>query len=95
LNDKTFVARKKAVYENLQLALRWNRCDIAKEHILTGEQEFKSYQLMNLMETALLHNNHDFVKLFLENGLNLKTFLTKKRLYFLYNAHIVIFISLN
>ena len=39
------------------------------------------------MEMALLQNKPEFVKLLLENGLNLNSFLTVKRLYFLYNSH--------
>jgi hypothetical protein len=42
------------------------------------------------MEMALIQNKPKFVELLLENGLNLKSFLTIKRLYFLYNSHKVI-----
>jgi len=71
----------------LKLALQWNRSDIAKSYIFTGEEEFQTNQLANLMEMALLQNKPEFVKLLLENGLNLNSFLTVKRLYFLYNSH--------
>ena len=82
-----FTARKNKYYENLKLALQWNRDDIAKTDIFTGEEDFKPYQLSNLMEMALIQNKPKFVELLLENGLNLKSFLTVKRLYFLYNSH--------
>ena len=74
-------------YKNLKLALQWNRGDIAKAEIFTGEEEFKSHELNSLMELALLENKPNFVELLLENGLNLKEFLTMKRLLFLYNSH--------
>jgi hypothetical protein len=38
------------------------------------------------MEMALIQNKPEFVELLLENGLNLKSFLTVRRLYFLYNS---------
>jgi hypothetical protein len=68
------------------LAIQWNSVDIAKSDIFTGEEEFKPNQLNNLMEIALVENKPKFVKLLLENGLNLKTFLTYRRLIFLYNS---------
>ncbi len=60
--------------------------DIALSDIFTGEEEFQPNQLENLMEIALLKNKPKFVKLLLENGLNIKKFLTVKRLIFLYNS---------
>ncbi len=81
------VAQKNQHYENLKLALQWNRSDIAKNYIFTGEEEFHADQLANLMEMALLQNKPEFVMLLLQNGLNLNSFLTVKRLYFLYNSH--------
>jgi hypothetical protein len=66
--------------------LQWNRTDIAKNYIFTGEEEFKPYQLHNLMEMALIQNKSEFVELLLENGLNLKSFLITRRLCFLYNC---------
>lgn len=80
--------RKNQYYENLKLALQWNRSDIAKNYIFTGEEEFKPNQLANLMELALLQNKPEFVELLLENGLNLRTFVITRRLYFLYNSQV-------
>ena len=60
--------------------------DIAKSDIFTGEEEFQPNQLENLMEMALIKNAPSFVKLLLENGVNMKSFLTHKRLTFLYNS---------
>lgn len=73
-------------FENLKLALQWNRDDIAKTYIFTGEEDIRSNQLSHLMEMALLQNKPKFVELLLENGLNLKSFLTVRRLLFLYNC---------
>ena len=74
------VANKNQHYENLKLAINWNRYDIAKTDIFTGEEEFEPCQLENLMEIALLKDKPSFVKLLLENGLNIKTFLTVQQL---------------
>ena len=68
------------------MALKWNRIDLAKTDIFTGEETFKSEQLMNLMEMALIENKPEFVELLLENGVNLKAFLKTRRLYYLYNS---------
>jgi hypothetical protein len=86
-----FLARKNKYYENLKLALQWNRSDIAKSDIFTGEEEFKPYQLATLMEMALIQNKPEFIELLLETGLNLKSFLTIRRLCFLYNSNKVFF----
>jgi hypothetical protein len=84
-------SNKMRYYRNLKLALHWNRDDIAKDEIFTGEEDFTSHQLNRLMELALLDNKPKFVELLLENGLNLKDFLTVKRLLFLYNSNKVCF----
>ena len=70
----------------MKLALQWNRSDIAKTDIFTGEEDFRQTQLAKLMEIALIQNKYEFVELMLENGLNLKTFLTIRRLIVLYNS---------
>jgi len=64
-------SRQKQYYENLKLSLQWNRVDIAKSEIFTGEEEFTDSQRTHLL------------------GINLKTFLSKRRLYYLYNSQIV------
>lgn len=63
--------------------------DIAKTDIFTGEEEFTDRQKSNLLEMALIHNKPEFVELLLETGVDLKSFLNKRRLYFLYNSQIV------
>jgi hypothetical protein len=88
-----FKAQKNNFDENLSLALKWNRIDIAKDYIFTGK-EISAQLLGNLMEMALLENKSDFVSLFLDNDIQLGKFLTVKRLKNLYNAQRVIEFSL-
>uniref|UniRef100_A0A8C4Q5U5 TRPM SLOG domain-containing protein n=1 Tax=Eptatretus burgeri TaxID=7764 RepID=A0A8C4Q5U5_EPTBU len=68
----------------LELALIWNRPDIARNKIFTN---YGNYQVINLdkfMHTALVNNRHQFVQLFLDHGLNLKKFLNRSSLENLY-----------
>ncbi len=81
-----FSARKNEFYENFKLSLKWNRSDIAKTEILTGEENFEMHQLTNLMEMAISENKPDFIDILLENRVNLYSFLTYKRLYYFYNS---------
>jgi hypothetical protein len=74
-------------FENLKLALQWNRDDLAKSNILNGEEQLETHELFELMEQALLKNRPRFVKLFLEHeDFSLNMFLTYRRLIFLYNS---------
>jgi hypothetical protein len=59
---------------------------LAKSDIFTGEEKFEPNQLDNLMELALIENKPNFVELLLENGLNIKSFLTERRIMFLFNT---------
>jgi len=72
--------------ENLELALKWNKIDIASNDIFNGKEEFTSKDLNKLMEMALIYNRPSFVELLMENKLALDDFCTSKRLYYLYNA---------
>ncbi|XP_059823427.1 transient receptor potential cation channel subfamily M member 2 [Hypanus sabinus] len=69
----------------LQLAIAWNRLDIAKSHIFTNDKQWKSSHLHQAMFAALVGNKPGFVKLFLENGVNLGEFLSQEMLVRLYN----------
>lgn len=81
---------KHQFYENLKLAIKWNRIDLAKSDIFTGEEDFRPSELIDLMEMALIQNKPEFVELLLENGVSLrKEFLTATRLFNLYNSKIV------
>ncbi|XP_077980495.1 transient receptor potential cation channel subfamily M member-like 2 [Glandiceps talaboti] len=70
----------------LNLALRWNRCDIARDEIITAERRVKwqGAQLEENMMTALRANRSDFVELFLQHVIYLDKFLTVERLNNLY-----------
>ena len=84
---KTFMnSRKKEYYKNLKLALIWDRIDIAKSEIFTGNEIIQDSELTELMEIALINDNPQFVELFLEKGVGLGYFLTKAKLLNLYNS---------
>ncbi|XP_027006707.2 transient receptor potential cation channel subfamily M member 2 [Tachysurus fulvidraco] len=59
----------------LQLAVAWNRVDIAESEIFTEESKWKSCDLHQAMFSALVGHKAEFVRLLLENGLCLPQFL--------------------
>uniref|UniRef100_UPI00398E70EC transient receptor potential cation channel subfamily M member 2 n=1 Tax=Pristiophorus japonicus TaxID=55135 RepID=UPI00398E70EC len=69
----------------LKLAVTWNRVDIAKSNIFTEDKEWKASHLHQAMFAALVGNKPGFVELFLENGVNLREFLSPDILVRLYN----------
>ncbi|XP_004396790.1 PREDICTED: transient receptor potential cation channel subfamily M member 6 isoform X3 [Odobenus rosmarus divergens] len=72
--------------EQLNLAMAWDRMDIAKKHILIYGQHWKAGALEQAMLDALVMDRVDFVKLLIEYGVNLHRFLTIPRLEELYNT---------
>ncbi|XP_048733275.2 transient receptor potential cation channel subfamily M member 1-like isoform X2 [Ostrea edulis] len=72
--------------DQLSLALTWDRVDIARSHIFTYGQEWPEGSLEQAMMDALINDRVDFVKLLLENGVSMQTFLTIPRLEELYNT---------
>uniref|UniRef100_G3T0U9 Transient receptor potential cation channel subfamily M member 2 n=1 Tax=Loxodonta africana TaxID=9785 RepID=G3T0U9_LOXAF len=70
----------------LKLAVAWNRVDIARSEIFTDERQWKPSDLHPMMAAALISNKPDFVKLFLENGVHLKEFVTQDTLLYLYET---------
>ncbi|XP_076026101.1 transient receptor potential cation channel subfamily M member 2-like isoform X2 [Genypterus blacodes] len=69
----------------LELAIAWNRVDIAETEIFTEESQWKSADLHGAMFSALIGHKHQFVRLLLDNGVSLNDFLQKdtlKQLYF-------------
>ncbi|XP_023578761.1 transient receptor potential cation channel subfamily M member 6 [Octodon degus] len=72
--------------EQLNLAMAWDRVDIAKKHILICGQHWKPGMLEQAMLDALVMDRVDFVKLLIENGVHLHRFLTIPRLEELYNT---------
>ncbi|XP_019640471.1 PREDICTED: transient receptor potential cation channel subfamily M member 2-like [Branchiostoma belcheri] len=80
-------AEKSHPKNQLQLALAWDRSDIARQEIFTPSRRQK-LQLIDkyaYMETALLQDRVEFVQLLLDNGVELLHFLTVKRLHKLYH----------
>ncbi|XP_062614395.1 transient receptor potential cation channel subfamily M member-like 2 isoform X2 [Saccostrea cucullata] len=78
-------ANKDQIFDQLKLALAWNRIDIAKSEIFTDDRFIQTNMLFEIMQSALILNRVGFVELLMDNGVNLKDFLTKKRLLKLYN----------
>uniref|UniRef100_A0A1I7UCV7 LSDAT_euk domain-containing protein n=1 Tax=Caenorhabditis tropicalis TaxID=1561998 RepID=A0A1I7UCV7_9PELO len=72
--------------EQLQLALAWNRADIARTEIFANGTEWTTQDLHNAMIEALSNDRIDFVHLLLENGVSMQKFLTYGRLEYLYNT---------
>uniref|UniRef100_G3UN58 Uncharacterized protein n=1 Tax=Loxodonta africana TaxID=9785 RepID=G3UN58_LOXAF len=72
--------------EQLNLAMAWDRMDIAKKQILIYGQHWKPGSLEQAMLDALVMDRVDFVKLLIEYGVNLHRFLTIPRLEELYNT---------
>ncbi|KAL4613437.1 transient receptor potential cation channel subfamily M member 5 [Arapaima gigas] len=70
--------------DELKLAVAWNRVDIAKSEIFNGDVEWRACDLEEVMMDALVNDKPDFVKLFVDNGVNLGEFLTYGRLQELY-----------
>uniref|UniRef100_A0A8C6NBL5 Transient receptor potential cation channel subfamily M member 2 n=1 Tax=Melopsittacus undulatus TaxID=13146 RepID=A0A8C6NBL5_MELUD len=69
----------------LRLAVAWNRVDIARSEIFTDDHEWKPADLHPVMAAALISNKPEFVKLFLEQGVRLKEFVTWDTLVYLYD----------
>ncbi|XP_074642284.1 transient receptor potential cation channel subfamily M member-like 2 [Tubulanus polymorphus] len=70
----------------LQLALLWDRSDVAQEQIFSISFEWSEGNLDAMMTRALIENKLDFVELLMMNGLSLKDYLTVERLTHLYNS---------
>ncbi|XP_056268534.1 transient receptor potential cation channel subfamily M member 5 isoform X2 [Pseudoliparis swirei] len=70
--------------DELKLAVAWNRVDIAKSDIFNGDVDWKACDLEEVMMDALINDKPDFVRLFVDNGVNLAEFLTYGRLQELY-----------
>ncbi|KAF7658007.1 hypothetical protein LDENG_00019260 [Lucifuga dentata] len=62
----------------LELAIAWNRVDIAEADIFTEESQWKSSDLHGAMFSALVGHKPQFVCLLLENGVNLREFLQEE-----------------
>uniref|UniRef100_A0A5F9D9N8 Transient receptor potential cation channel subfamily M member 8 n=1 Tax=Oryctolagus cuniculus TaxID=9986 RepID=A0A5F9D9N8_RABIT len=71
----------------LKLLLEWNQLDLANDEIFTNDRRWESADLQEVMFTALIKDRPKFVRLFLENGLNLQKFLTNDVLTELFSNH--------
>ncbi|KAI5609738.1 transient receptor potential cation channel, subfamily M, member 4a [Silurus asotus] len=72
--------------EELRLAVTWNRVDIAKTELFSGNIQWKNEDLESFMTDALVNDKPQFVRLFTENGLNILEYLTYGRLEDLYRS---------
>ncbi|KAI7814824.1 putative transient receptor potential cation channel subfamily M member 5 [Triplophysa rosa] len=70
--------------DELKLAVAWNRVDIAKSEIFNGDIQWSAQDLEDVMMEALMNDKPDFVRLFVDNGVNMNKFLTYGRLQELY-----------
>uniref|UniRef100_A0A671DZ28 Transient receptor potential cation channel subfamily M member 8 n=1 Tax=Rhinolophus ferrumequinum TaxID=59479 RepID=A0A671DZ28_RHIFE len=71
----------------LKLLLEWNQLDLASDDIFTNDRRWESADLQEVMFMALIKDRPKFVRLFLENGLNLRKFLTNDVLTELFSNH--------
>uniref|UniRef100_A0A8B9Q0B2 Transient receptor potential cation channel subfamily M member 3 n=1 Tax=Apteryx owenii TaxID=8824 RepID=A0A8B9Q0B2_APTOW len=74
--------------DQLSLALAWNRVDIARSQIFVFGLHWPVNSLEQAMLDALVLDRVDFVKLLIENGVNMQHFLTIPRLEELYNTRL-------
>ncbi|XP_051975332.1 transient receptor potential cation channel subfamily M member 1-like [Xyrauchen texanus] len=72
--------------DQLSLALAWNRVDIARNQIFVYGHNLPVNSLEQAMMDAIVLDRVDFVKLLIENGVNIHHFLTIPRLEELYNT---------
>ncbi|XP_077512947.1 transient receptor potential cation channel, subfamily M [Amblyomma americanum] len=72
--------------DQLNLALTWNRADIARSEIFVYGQEWPPGALEQAMMDALAMDRVDFVQILLENGVSMHKFLTIPRLEELYST---------
>ncbi|CAF4081087.1 unnamed protein product, partial [Adineta steineri] len=71
ISSKNIIEQKQ---EQLHLAMEWNRVDIVKNFIMKNEQDWKTIDLNDLFEKALIQNRIDFVQLFLDHDFQLEDF---------------------
>ncbi|XP_065109447.1 transient receptor potential cation channel subfamily M member 4-like isoform X1 [Paramisgurnus dabryanus] len=72
--------------DELRLAVTWNRVDIAKSELFNGNIQWKYQDLEDSITDALQNNKPQFLRLFIDNGLNILDYMTYGRLEDLYNS---------
>ncbi|XP_039250889.2 transient receptor potential cation channel subfamily M member-like 2 isoform X1 [Styela clava] len=75
-----------AAYQQLRLAMAWNRSDIAKSHILSDDACIGKEEMAKMFFAALKDNKHEFCKVFLDYGVDLKEYCTIAELRHLYTS---------
>ncbi|XP_051572707.1 transient receptor potential cation channel subfamily M member 4-like isoform X2 [Myxocyprinus asiaticus] len=70
--------------EKLKLAVAWNKVDFAKSELFNDNINWKYKDVEMAISDALLNDKPQFVRLFVENGLNILDYLTYCRLERLY-----------
>ncbi|XP_070535546.1 transient receptor potential cation channel subfamily M member 2-like [Ptychodera flava] len=80
----TVVKAKTAEKEQLRLSLAFSKIEIAERVLSKCKDKLQDLNLPGLLHTALINNQVQFVKLFLENGVSLDEFLTVDELTSLY-----------
>jgi len=59
-------------FRYLELTLKWDKVDIAKTEIFNGKENFSKDEYLKLMTQALVYDRPDFVKLLIDNNINLE-----------------------
>ncbi|XP_028841109.1 transient receptor potential cation channel subfamily M member 4a isoform X2 [Denticeps clupeoides] len=72
--------------EELKLAVAWNKVDFAKSELFSGDIQWHYSDLEDCMADALVNDKPQFVRLFVENGLNILDYLNYGRLEKLYGS---------
>ncbi|KAF6734696.1 Transient receptor potential cation channel subfamily M member 4 [Oryzias melastigma] len=72
--------------EELRLAVTWNRVDIARSELFNGDILWKDKDLKDSMTNALINDKPQFVRLFTENGFDIQSYLTYRKLEKLYQS---------
>ncbi len=87
-----FYILKKAEIKNhfgyFELCLKWDQVEMAQDKLIDNQLILKnkySEKYLDLFEAALLKEKNGFVKIFLENRVDLVKFLTVERLNSLYH----------
>ncbi|GAA50779.1 transient receptor potential cation channel subfamily M member 2, partial [Clonorchis sinensis] len=73
----------------LEIAIALNRSDVARERVFLDGMKWDNERLGAYMSSFLLRDNVPFMKLFLEKGFDLKSYLTRGRLEMLYTLSLV------
>ncbi|XP_054628683.1 transient receptor potential cation channel subfamily M member 6 isoform X3 [Dunckerocampus dactyliophorus] len=81
----TLKGTKASSAEQLNVALAWDRADIAQKDVLVYGQNWQVGSLEQAMLDSLVMDRVSFVKLLIDNGMTMSRFLTVDRLEELYN----------